>query len=281
MNKPLAYYLLVLLSFYSCDFDTSNLSESDGIKLELINESGKTIRTRFNPPAGFERKINGSNSFAHYLQNLPLKPAGSKVKYYDGRLKLNDVHVAVVDQEISNQNLQQCADAILRLRGEYFYSIQAYNQISFYLTNGFKMNYSEWVKGNRVVVNGNNTYWSLTTNPSNTYKDFRKYMEFVFIYAGTLSLANTLVSKEIQNLSIGDVFIIGGSPGHAVIVVDLAESSSGEKVFLLAQSYMPAQEIQILKNPTNSELSPWYSASFVEKLVTPEWTFDADDLKTW
>ena len=281
MNKPLAYYLLVLLSFYSCDFDTSKQSEADGIKLELINESGKTIQTRFNPPEGFVRKTSVSNTFANYLQNLPLKPAGSKVKYYDGSLKLNDVYAAVVDQEISNQNLQQCADAILRLRGEYFYSIQAYNQISFYLTNGFKMNYSEWVKGNRIVVNGNNTYWNQTTSPSNTYKDFRKYMEFVFIYAGTLSLANTLVSKEIQNLSIGDVFIIGGSPGHAVIVVDLAESSTGEKVFLLAQSYMPAQEIQILKNPTNSELSPWYSASFVEKLVTPEWTFEADNLKTW
>jgi hypothetical protein len=58
-------------------------------------------------------------------------------------------------------------------------------------------------------------------------------------------------------------------------------NNSGEKVFLLAQSYMPAQEIQILKNSTNSELSPWFSADFVGKLITPEWTFEATDLKTW
>jgi hypothetical protein len=50
---------------------------------------------------------------------------------------------------------------------------------------------------------------------------------------------------------------------------------------MLAQSYMPAQDIQILKNPNDSDISPWYSANFVDKLLTPEWTFDTGDLKTW
>lgn len=281
MTKPISHFLFLFLLIGSCNLSNSEQSDADGIKLELINESGKTLQSRFNPPEGFERTTNRSNSFASYLQNLPLKRAGTKVKYYDGQLKLNNVYAAVVDLEISNQNLQQCADAILRLRGEYFYSIQAYDQISFSLTNGFKMNYSEWIKGNRIVVDGNKTYWSKKTTPSNTYKDFRKFMEFVFIYAGTLSLASSLESKNIQNLSIGDVFIVGGSPGHAVIVVDLAENSAGEKVFMLAQSYMPAQDIQILKNPNDSDISPWYSAHLVGKLITPEWTFETGDLKTW
>lgn len=61
----------------------------------------------------------------------------------------------------------------------------------------------------------------------------------------------------IEETKIGDVFIKGGFPGHAVMVVDIAvDESTQEKVFLLAQSYMPAQEIQILKNPNNSHLSP-------------------------
>jgi hypothetical protein len=41
---------------------------------------------------------------------------------------------------------------------------------------------------------------------------------------------------------------------------------------------MPAQEIQILKNPNNLELSPWYSNKIGSELRTPEWTFKKTDL---
>lgn len=45
------------------------------------------------------------------------------------------------------------------------------------------------------------------------------------------------------------------------------------------QSYMPAQDMHILRNPLNADLSPWYAEDFGEVLQTPEWTFDASDLK--
>lgn len=247
----------------------------------VINEDGMTLQTRFNPPDGFQRKSVDDNSFACYLRNLPLKPVGTKVRYFNGDIKYDDVYDAVIDMDISNKDLQQCADAVMRLRGEYLYSIKAYDQISFTLTNGFKMDYTEWMNGNRVIVNGNKTVWRKTAEPSNTYKDFRNYMEFVFIYAGSLSLSKSLHSKNSKDIAIGDVFIIGGSPGHAVIVVDVAENEKGEKVFLLAQSYMPAQETQILKNKNDNKISPWYSAKITGRLYTPQWTFDVEQLKTW
>ena len=51
--------------------------------------------------------------------------------------------------------------------------------------------------------------------------------------------------SPVTSMQIGDVLIQGGSPGHAVIVVDMAENpATGEKLYLLAQSYMPAQDIQ-------------------------------------
>jgi hypothetical protein len=81
-------------------------------------------------------------------------------------------------------------------------------------------------------------------------------------------------------MQIGDVFIQGGSPGHAVIIVDMAKNSKGEKIFILAQSYMPAQETQILKNPNDTNSSPWYTLP-TSTLETPEWDFNATDLKTW
>jgi hypothetical protein len=42
---------------------------------------------------------------------------------------------------------------------------------------------------------------------------------------------------------VGDVFIRGGSPGHAMLVVDMGEDAAGRKIYLVAQSYMPSQLI--------------------------------------
>ncbi|RLD54687.1 MAG: hypothetical protein DRJ01_17695, partial [Bacteroidetes bacterium] len=84
----------------------------------------------------------------------------------------------------------------------------------------------------------------------------------------------------LENMEIGDIFIKGGFPGHGIIVVDMCfNKETGEKLFLLAQSYMPAQEIQILQNPNNKQISPWYNLNFERRLYTPEWTFKKTDLK--
>ena len=84
----------------------------------------------------------------------------------------------------------------------------------------------------------------------------------------------------MEDMKIGDVFIQTGNPyGHAVIVVDMAENpDSGEKVYMLAQSYMPAQDIQILVNRKNSLYSPWYLLD-ENSIETPEWRFNKNDLK--
>jgi hypothetical protein len=68
-------------------------------------------------------------------------------------------------------------------------------------------------------------------------------------------------------MQIGDVFLKGEDPGHCVIVLDIVEhEETKEKLFMVAQSYMPAQDIHILKNPKNEKNSPWYSINFGEKL---------------
>lgn len=286
MKLALNIFYGVLLIFICCGQASNSPAAADqpvqtGMQQGLINDSGVTVQTRFNPPSGFERNVFDTNSFANYTRNLPLKPAGSKVKYFNGAIKNELVYDAVVDMDIGNKDLQQCADAVMRLRAEYFYSQKAYEKISFTLTNGFNVDYSEWMNGKRIVVAGNKTSWRKTGEPSNTYKDFRSYLDLVFNYAGTLSLSKSLHSKNLEDISIGDVFISGGSPGHAVIVVDVAENKSGERVFLLAQSYMPAQEIQILKNPADHDTSPWYGTHIQDKLVTPQWIFTTAQLKTW
>jgi len=220
-------------------------------------------------------------SFAEYLRLLPLKAENEAVTYYNGQQKPNrGVYAAVVDLPIGKRDLHQCADAVMRLRAEYLWRKGDFERIHFNFTNGFRVDYAEWMQGKRVAVEGNKTWWVQRTSPSNTYQDFWKYMEIVFSYAGTASLEKELKSVTVEDMKIGDVFIQGGFPGHAVIVVDMVEHpQTQEKRFLLAQSYMPAQELQILQNPQNNELSPWYEAGFGGTLQTPEWSFKATDLK--
>jgi hypothetical protein len=54
---------------------------------------------------------------------------------------------------------------------------------------------------------------------------------------------------------------------------------TNDTIFLLSQSYMPAQDIHILVNPNDEKISPWYSTKFGNELQTPEWTFIRNDLK--
>ncbi|MCC5908942.1 MAG: DUF4846 domain-containing protein [Clostridiaceae bacterium] len=248
----------------------------------LVEEEGGIIETRILPPLDFQRVTVAEGSYAEYLRTLPLKPHGSPALYYNGAEKnKRNIYMAVVDMEIGDRDLQQCADAIMRLRGEYLYELGAYDKIHFNFTNGFRVDYSKWMEGYRIVVEGNQSFWVKRTEPSNTYQDFRRYMDIIFAYAGTISLEKELISVDLSEMEIGDVFIQGGSPGHAVVVVDMAvNESTGEKLFLLAQSYMPAQETQILVNSMDRDLTPWYSLNLEEETIfTPEWTFKRSDLK--
>lgn len=250
---------------------------------EYINSKGTLIIDRINCPDGYERIDVSNDSFGYFLRNLDLKPEGSEVMLYDGRKKGNqNVHVAVFSIDVGDRDLQQCADATMRLWAEYLRRAGRYEDIHFNFTNGFRVDYSKWMEGYRIKVDGNDVSWVKSTESSNTYETFMNYMRIVFAYAGTLSLYEELESVPIKDMDIGDIFVQGGSPGHAVIVVDMAiNKETGQTVFLLAQSYMPAQEIHVLINPNNENLGPWYMLDDREVYVTPEWRFDNDVLKRY
>lgn len=290
MPKYIPFHLLFLLLFslYSCHSNSQEMVATESFPIPQsqlgewspIDTRGKIVKDRFVPPPGFKRVSHPAGTFQNYLQQLPLKPEGSRVQYYNGAEKPpGRVYLAVVDMDIGNRDLQQCADAIMRLRGEYLYHAKRYDDIRFDLTNGFDMTFEKWRQGYRIKVSGNTVSWVKSKGPSSSYTQFRSYMNMVFAYAGTLSLAKELRPVPIQDIQIGDVFIQGGSPGHAVIVLDMAENDSGEKRFLLAQSYMPAQDIQILQNPRENPGDPWFAIPAGQLFETPEWNFGIDDLK--
>lgn len=75
-----------------------------------------TLVERIAPPPGYVRTSAEPRSFAAWLRGLPMKPADTPVRLFDGRERTARVHAAVVDIDVGKRDLQQCADAIMRLR---------------------------------------------------------------------------------------------------------------------------------------------------------------------
>lgn len=209
-------------------------------------------------PEGCTRLPFKKGSFGHWLRNVALK-RDNQVFLYDGRLKPNqEAQYAVMDISVGNKDLQQCADAVMRLRAEYLFEQKLFSEIAFSDNLGKKYT---WTGGDNKT-------------------GFSKYLDRVFGMCGTASLEKQLHTATLQNIKPGDVLIKGGFPGHAMIVVDVAVNKKGERWFMLAQSYMPAQDIHVVKNP-DADNSPWYKADELQPVTTPEWTFTPNQLRKW
>lgn len=237
-------------------FLTCGNANHETVNHEPIKELPATIGN-IALPSGFVRTAEPAGSFAHYLRSLKLK-RDKTVYLYNGQPKANQAaQYAVIDLSTGNKNLQQCADAVMRLRAEYLKSID--KPICFADNAGKQYCWANY-----------------------RTKGWQPYLETVFGMCGTLSLEKQLKPKSWDKLVIGDVIIKGGSPGHAVIVVDIARhKTTGELIFLLAQSYMPAQDTHILLNVNENTLSPWYRRPLADNFNTPEWTFTTNQLRSW
>lgn len=240
---------------------------------------------RHEVPKGFVLVPVVKNSFGEWLRFLPMKPKGEAIKLYNGKRKFWQAQNAgVIDIDVGTGDLQQCADAVMRLRAEYLYSRGAYNKIHFNYTSGFKASYSKWREGIKIGVKGNNVfYYKKPSSTDKTYAGFKKYLTQVYSYAGTFSLNKELVKQPISKISAGDVLIIGGFPGHVVMVMAVAENKAGEKAVLLAQSYMPAQNVHLVKKALATGERVWFKVSDLKDKGwhTTEFHYDANHLKTW
>lgn len=210
-------------------------------------------------PEGFKQKQGRDSSFADWLKKIRLK-TDTRVFLYNAQLKNNQsAQFAVLDISVGDRDLQQCADAVMRLRAEFLFHEKKYAQIVF------------------TDYEGNDYAF----DPPYDRNHFNSYLFRVFGMCGSASLALMLKKSVMDSIAPGDVLIRGGFPGHAAMVMDVAVNDSGKKIFLLAQSYMPAQDIHLLNNPSNPSLSPWYEVNDEPYIKTPEYTFRNTELMKW
>ena len=259
MKTKLLSTTLIVLTIFSCNAQTGAPNPWPAIG-------------SIPPPTGYHRPVLTGNPFGAWLRGIPLK-RDRTVYLYNGQPKRNqDAQFAVLDISVGNADLQQCADAVMRLRAEFLYAGKEWKAIDFYTEQGIRLNYGQWIRQHPITRAG-----------------FDQYLTKVFTYCSTRTLEKQLTPKSLREIAAGDVLIKGGAPGHAMIVVDVAEDAQGRRVYLLAQSYMPAQDIHLVRNPTEPAISPWYRADLGQRtgetaqmtIETPEWTFTTNQLRTW
>ncbi len=245
------------------------------VKPNYLNKEGLTILSRVKVPEGFIRDTFSETSFQEYVRNYNLKTYGSKVINYDGNpYFFQQGHIGVLDIDVPSNGLQQCADALIRIRSEYLWETNQKDKIGFNFTSGDYCSWSKYAEGYRPKINGNKVTFHKTARKDDSKENFYKYLNLIFNYSGTLSLYHELPKITSTNdLQIGDMLIVGGSPGHVVMIADKIKNSSGEKRFLLFQGNTPAQSVHLLKNFEDLDNSPWYELEMDTEISIPGYTF--------
>ena len=279
MTKPIIYVTLILgISCHHGKQRTVAQRAPDNVNADVYS----TIAD-IPAPSGYKRVPVDKGSFAEWLRGIRLK-ADSKVYLYNGSPRVDQsTQYAVLDLPIGNKDLQQCADAIMRLRAEYFFAANRLDSIELTSIDGANLSFVRWLNGERYKIDRGRLHSFIATKSAvDRPSQLQQFLDVVFSYCSTISLEKqTRFVDDLQHVMPGDMLIKAGSPGHAMIVVDTAVDPSGKILVLLAQGFMPAQSIHIVKNLTVMDINPWYSIETGRVITTPHWTFYKNQLKRW
>lgn len=285
-NTKLMRSIRCVITVFATIVLSSNHIMAENIPYYKINPEGNTIKSRYIClDQDWERPY--TDEYSTWLLDLPLFHDGHETRYYNGSTKYNSgkINVGVVKMDMVGKfvtgkeipaDLQQCADACMRIWAEYLWKNKQYDKIHFKGGNGFIYEYTKWAAGYRVHFDKSwHATWHKEASADYGYTTFRKYLSLVFNYCGTLSISTDLKRINPSDVRPGDILIYGGSPGHAVTVMDvLRNKKNGHLRIMISQSYMPAQEIEILANPDDN--APWFDIDpqNISYINTPEWLFN-------
>ena len=203
MKKLLLFLPLIFL--FTCKKSESSISKilkaenseiSNSKTLPKINIDKNTVKARFEAPKNYHWIDEKANSFGYFLENFQLKKHGSPIKKFDrSEITTQNLHEAIFDIDVGTKDLQQCADAVIRLRAEYLFKTKNFDKIKFHFTSGDLMSWNDYKNGVRAFVNGNSVSFRKTENFDDSYENFRKYLDLIFNYAGTISLNSRSLTK--------------------------------------------------------------------------------------
>jgi len=278
--------LLILLTFAVVIIVVSQIKKTQPaitaiktvfVEPSLIIKKGDSVSARVKTPENYTRVQYPKGSFQEFIQNYRLKPFGAKVINYDGsEYFYQSGHVGVFDLSVPTNGLQQCADALIRLRSEYLWKKNQQSKVGFEFTSGHYCSWEKYAEGYRPKVKGSKVTFHKTANKNFTKANFYRYLNLIYTYSGTLSLYNELPKViSAKNLQVGDMLVYPGTPGHIIMIVDEVKNEAGEKRFILAQGNTPAQSVHMLKNPNDSKMNPWYELELNAYIEVPGYYFNS------
>jgi hypothetical protein len=190
---------------------------------------------------------------------------------------------AVIPIDIGTRDLHQCADSVIRMYADWLWTKGRAEEASFHFTSGDVARWADWRAGRVLRVKGNKVVQVQTKPAANTYAAYRSWLNTVFHYASTRSMHRDAVRvKTSAALQPGDFFLQSGSPGHVVMILDIARHPDGRRVALLGQGFLPAREFSVIKNTHPRVLDGvWFLLPDAggETLAAPPWhnTFSMED----
>lgn len=222
-----------------------------------------TVREAFPPPPGAERVP--TDAFGAWLGARTLAPPDAPVLTHAGAPVGHPARV--VELPLVPGDLQQCADSAIRLRAEWLREQGQEDRIVFHATSGDPMPWSRYRAGERAFEQGGRLAWRAAAPAS-----WEAYLSAVFTWAGTRSLAYD--TRPATEPRAGDLLVAPGSPGHAIVLMDVARGPDGV-VVLVGEGYMPAQSFHIELGP----LQGWWP--WEDGVALPHWTLPASGLRRW
>ncbi len=270
--------VLLVIAAYALQSNTLEkgyvLQRAMSSSVGFINKDSLTIKTRVNTPLGYERVKYPKGSFAEYLRDYKLKPYGSKIINYDNTEYFwQGGHIGILEVPVPTNGLQQCADALIRIRSEYLWENNRRDEIGFNFTSGHYCSWLDYAKGYRPIVDGNKVKFHKSASANHSKENLYNYLNLIYMYSGTLSLYNELDPVQAKDLKVGDMLIKGGSPGHIAMICDEIVNDEGQKLYLLFQGNTPAQSVHLVKNLGNTLVSPWYELKDDAVIPVSNYTF--------
>jgi len=196
-----------------------------------------TIGEIIAPPAGYTRMVSDRGSFSEWVQTLPLKDS-TVIALYNGQTHTSKRVLAVVDRPLLyHSDLEQCADYCMRFWAEYHRDAGKLDDLYLFDYSGNRMKYTDGGKPYDV------------------------FLKTAMMYSNSHSIKAGCEAVDEGDLRPGDMIVQneGGGIGHVSMIVDMAEDSAGNRLYLIGYSFMPAQEFHIEKAPADCGREGWFT----------------------
>ena len=219
------------------------------------------------PDSSYTRKAVEKGSFGEWLRERKLRPVGSDVMDYSGKIhkKAGDTTIAyVMNMNVLGRRLEQCIDILVRLYAKYSWDSMQKHNIIFPLPGGFWLEWLSWQGGFRPVFRGTKVNLIKSQLKDTSFANLEAYLRTIYLKSHTQQFYYNYKSIDLYEINIGDFVVKKGTRSHAILILDLAKDDSGNLYALIGHGDTPACEFHLLNYHKNNA---WFPISKKQNII--------------